>query len=113
LELEGEGNKSKFSSEGEGLAFARKTLFEAIGDQPANLQKEILHTLREMAKGTSNTILFPIPSKLTDVLEDIFGGKKENGGYMDFRKLVAGLSDDKKKFLYDLLDEWVKKGDKK
>lgn len=101
LRQEGEGNRHKKEQEGEGDAYARQKLFAAIGKEPADLQKEILLTLREMAKGTSNTILFPIPSKLTDILEDVFG--KEKGSIFDPAKFIAGLSESQKKSLTDWL----------
>lgn len=79
-----EGEQRGIELIGEGDAYAKERLFKAIGKEPENLQKEILLTLREMAKGTSNTILFSIPSRVTDVLEEIFGGKGKN---MDIEKL--------------------------
>jgi regulator of protease activity HflC (stomatin/prohibitin superfamily) len=94
-----EAEKIRIIGQGEGIAKARKMLFKAIGDEPANIQKEILLTLREMAQGTSNTILFPIPSKLTDVLEEVFGSSSK-GAFdpIQFFKSPAG-----RKFAEELL----------
>jgi regulator of protease activity HflC (stomatin/prohibitin superfamily) len=80
---EGEGLKAKTILEGEGIAQARRDLYAAIGDDPENMKKETLLTLREMAHGTSNTILFPIPSKLTDALENIFGKPAAGSSFQD------------------------------
>lgn len=103
LTLEGEGTKQKFILEGEGKADARKKLYDAIGKEPADIQKEVLLTLREMAQGTSNTILFPIPSEITDVLSEIFG-KKSVAGKINFEKFLAELSDGQRQRLKKLLE---------
>lgn len=89
---EADGIKQKIIREGEGHADARKKLFEAIGKEPDGVQKEMLLTLREMAKGTSNTILFGIPSQITDAMGNIFGGK--DIGFDNIRKIFPGLTDD-------------------
>lgn len=106
--LEGEGSKEKIMREGEGKADARKKLYEAIGKEPENIQKEVLLTLREMAQGTSNTILFPIPSEITDVLSDIFGKGTAKG--LDLKKIMDSLSVDQKSLLLKWLSDEFKKG---
>lgn len=106
LALEGEGNKAKKEKEGEGDAYARQKLFEAIGNEPENIRKETLLTLREMAKGTSNTIFFP--TRVGEILEDVFGGKKF-AGPVDFGKFISELSDSNRSALAKILAE-VKKG---
>jgi regulator of protease activity HflC (stomatin/prohibitin superfamily) len=108
---EGEGNKEKISREGEAAAYARQKLFEAIGNEPENIQKETLLTLREMAKGTSNTILFGIPSQITDSFGNVFG--KRGVGPEELRKLFPGFTDEKiSDFLKELIDRLSKTGGK-
>jgi len=63
-----EATKKKTITETEGIAKARKELFEAIGKEPEDIQKEILLSLREMAQGPSNTILYQLPPELTEFL---------------------------------------------
>lgn len=87
-----EGEKKRLQLEGEGKAYARKKLYEAIGKETEDIQKEILLTLREMSQGTSNTILFGLPSRLTDSLEQILG--KAGVNFNDIRKLFPGLTDE-------------------
>jgi regulator of protease activity HflC (stomatin/prohibitin superfamily) len=90
-----EGEKKRLILEGEGFARARKELFKAIGDSPESMRKEVLYTLREMAKGTSNTILFGIPSEITDSLGNIFN---EGGDFLkNFKKFFSGLDQSKQK----------------
>lgn len=73
----GEGKKAARAAEGKGEAAARKAIFDAIeaaGEK--GLAKEALLSLREMAKGTSNTILFGLPPQLYEGLADAMGGKR-------------------------------------
>ncbi|PIP26199.1 MAG: hypothetical protein COS71_00175 [Candidatus Moranbacteria bacterium CG06_land_8_20_14_3_00_40_12] len=105
-----EGERKKRILEGEGFADARKLLYKAIGKEPESIQKEVLLTLREMAQGTSNTILFQIPSQITDTLGDVFG-KGDIAG--NFTKFFSGLSDKKKKEFFDWLEEKIVGGGRK
>ena len=92
MKAEAEGTREKRKLEGEGDAQARKFLFEAIKEQgDQGLQYETLLTLREMAKGTSNTILFPIPSELTDLFGNAFGGAGKDHAEKILRRIISGL----------------------
>jgi regulator of protease activity HflC (stomatin/prohibitin superfamily) len=105
LEGEGKGLKKKHALEGEGIASARESLYKAIGTNKENLLKEALLTMREMAQGTSNTILFPIPSGLSDMLSETLGKKGVITDAVDLNKIIAGLSDDQLKLAMKLLQE--------
>jgi regulator of protease activity HflC (stomatin/prohibitin superfamily) len=106
MEGEGKGLRERTILHGQGIAEARRLLYDAIGNEPENIQKEILHTLREMAQGTSNTILFPIPTKLTDALENIFG-KSGGGTAMD---VISGLSKANQEKILRIIDSMKSKG---
>lgn len=67
--LKGEGERSAIKSRGRAEAEVRKILFDAIGKDPDRLVLEQLLTLREMAKGTSNTIF--VPSEVASALAGI------------------------------------------
>lgn len=105
LEGEGKGLKKKHALEGEGIASARESLYNAIGTSKENLLKEALLTMREMAQGTSNTILFPIPSGFSDMLSETLGKKGGTASSIDLKKVIAGLSDDQLKLALRLLQE--------
>lgn len=105
LEGEGKGLKKKRALEGEGIAIARKLLYDAIGTEKENLLKEALLTMREMAQGTSNTILFPIPSGFSDMLSETLGKKGGTASSIDLKKVVADLSDGQLKLALRLLQE--------
>ncbi len=107
IELEGEGKglKKKHTLAGEGIASARESLYNAIGTSKENLLKEALLTMREMAQGTSNTILFPIPSGLSDMLSETLGKGGSVAGNIDLKKIIDGLSEDQLKLAMKLLQE--------
>ncbi len=96
-----EGKRDGIILEEQGIAQARRILFDAIGIKPEDMQKEILLTLRKMAEGTSNTILFPMPGEIASTLEKIFG--KSGGGKVDFKKFVSDLSTGERKTLGKIL----------
>lgn len=52
-------------------ADARRRMVEAIKENP---DLELLDALKEMAKGTSNTILFQLPNEIQSKLSEIMGG---------------------------------------
>lgn len=105
MEGAGKGLKKKHALEGEGIASARESLYKAIGTNKENLLKEALLTMREMAQGTSNTILFPIPSGLSDMLSETLGKGGLAAGNIDLKKIIAGLSEDQIKLALKLLQE--------
>jgi regulator of protease activity HflC (stomatin/prohibitin superfamily) len=109
LTRQGEGNEAKKTAEGRGDANARKSLYEAIGSEPQNIQKEVLLTLREMAKGTSNTILFQIPSQITDTLSEIFGKSKGLGP----EQIMKDLSQEQLKNLLTWIEAKLREGGSK
>lgn len=94
-----QGEKQAVILNGEGVANARKKLFAAIGKDPIDMQKEVLLSLRDMAKGTANTI-FPIPTKLLDVFEGTFGSKASG---LDLASLLK--TDTGKKLIQILVNE--------
>ncbi len=70
---DGEGERDFTELQGEGRAKARKAIFDVI---EGNVDKEVLLTLREMAQGTSNTILFGLPPEIYETLARAMGGKR-------------------------------------
>jgi len=104
LMLIGEGNESRISSEGKGVAYARKKLYEAIGREPENIQKEILLTLREMAQGTANKIFFQIPSQITDTLGEMFGKKITSN---NIEEIFSSLPPNQRNMLLKKVIEWI------
>ncbi len=101
-----EGEREKRRLEGKGSADARSMLFDAIGNNPDRVRLELLLTLREMAQGTSNTILFPIPAEITSAISQMFGGRPE----LDIGQLLNGLSDVQKRALINLLTQASNQG---
>jgi regulator of protease activity HflC (stomatin/prohibitin superfamily) len=81
-EHEGEGEKKYAKLKGDGEAEARKAIFGAI---EGNVDKEVLLTLRQMAQGTSNTILFGLPPEIYETLARAMGGKRPE----DLLKLLS------------------------
>lgn len=69
-----EGEKAATKLRGEGVADARRSLYDAIG---TDTLKEALFTLREMAQGPATTI-FPIPTNLLDALSGILNSPRPN-----------------------------------
>jgi regulator of protease activity HflC (stomatin/prohibitin superfamily) len=63
----------KIKKEGIASAEARKLMISEIKDNP---DLEYLRTLEQMAKGTSNTILYQIPKAFEDKVSAIMGGSK-------------------------------------
>lgn len=98
-----EGDKQATILSGEGIANARRKLFDAIGKEPEDMQKEFVLRLSEMAQGTANTI-FPIPTRLLDVFEGALGPKVTG---LDFEKFLR--TDLGKKFLQDIVDQISKR----
>ncbi len=59
--------------EGLGDAAARKAIGNAINNIDDGVIIETLHTLREMAQGTSNTILYGLPPQVANILKEKTG----------------------------------------
>jgi len=97
----GEGSSAVIRLEGQAKADARNMLFSAIGNNPDRVRLELLLTLREMAQGTSNTILFPIPAEITSALSQMFGTRPG----LDPSQLLNTLTDAQKKALINLLTQ--------
>lgn len=66
---QGRGEKERLRLEGEGQAEARKAIFKV--NKEMGMENEALLTLREMAKGTSNTIFFGMPEPLAALMNRI------------------------------------------
>jgi|GEM_PF-6449828 len=81
----------RLEEEGTGVANARKAMIEVIKENP---DLELMLSLREMAKGTSNTILYQLPHGFEERLGNILGGKSPK----DF---LAKLSQDDWKIILD------------
>jgi hypothetical protein len=63
--------KNRLKEEGEGRAYARQKMIEAIKDHP---DLEFLAAMKEMAQGTSNTILYQIPAAFESRVKNMLGG---------------------------------------
>jgi regulator of protease activity HflC (stomatin/prohibitin superfamily) len=63
------GEKERRKLEGEGDALARKAIYAVIHEIDEGIVMETLHTLREMAQGTSNTILYGLPPQVVDIIK--------------------------------------------
>ncbi len=85
-----------------GLAKAetKKALIEAVGSSKDGLLVEALSALREMAQGTSNTIFYELPADISGLFHNVLGGKSPEA-------LVAGLSDDNKKKVWEFLKHYL------
>lgn len=70
---EGDALAYNIEREGEALSKARKLMIAEIKDNP---DLEYLRTLEQMAKGTSNTILYQIPKSFEEKVSTIMGGSK-------------------------------------
>jgi len=64
-------NKTCLKNEGDGKAYAREKMIEAIKDYP---DLELLDALKGMAQGTSNTILYQLPAAFENRMKNILGG---------------------------------------
>ncbi len=71
--LDAVANADFIEKEGKAKAEARKNMIAEIKDNP---DLEYLRTLEQMAKGTSNTILYQIPKKFEEKIGQILGGGK-------------------------------------
>ncbi|MCK4554700.1 SPFH domain-containing protein [Candidatus Parcubacteria bacterium] len=69
---EAEGERDKLTEVGKGSADAREMMINVIKEQP---DLEVLLSLREMAQGTSNTILYQLPSAFEDRIKNMLGGQ--------------------------------------
>lgn len=69
-EISALAEKRKRTLEGQGDAAARREMIEVIKDHK---DLEFLYALREMAQGTSNTILYQIPGAFENRFKDILG----------------------------------------
>jgi regulator of protease activity HflC (stomatin/prohibitin superfamily) len=87
-----QAEKQKKILEGEGDASARRSMVEVIKDHP---DLEVMYMLKEMAQGTSNTILYQMPQAFENRVRDILGGNTP----AEFLKF---LSDDEKKTLAEV-----------
>ena len=71
--LQGEVDAEVIRKKGLATAKAREEMIKVIKD---NKDLEALNALIEMAKGTSNTILYGLPAGLSDKMSSILGGNK-------------------------------------
>ena len=69
--LNADAEQYKKEKEGKGEAVARQAMIKVIKENP---DLEMLRALEEMAKGTSNTILYQIPAAFEKKISDIMGG---------------------------------------
>jgi len=76
--------KKELMLEGEGKAYARRKMIDAIKQHP---DLEFLFALREMAQGTSNTILYQIPAAFESRIKNILGGN-------DPKDFLKGLTEE-------------------
>jgi hypothetical protein len=81
LMAEAEGYKKRV--EGAGAADARKAMIDVIKDHP---DLEFLYDLREMAQGSSNTILYQIPGAFENRINSILGDNTKIG---DLLKMLS------------------------
>ena len=73
IKIEGAARANVIGLEGTAKAKARAEMVAAIKD---NVDLEVLRALEEMAKGTSNTILYQIPNAFQDRISNILGNNK-------------------------------------
>lgn len=67
-------DKERDILDGDAKAANRKKIYEAIqGSGAESTQLEVLYTLREMAQGTSNTILYGLPPNVANLLKEKTG----------------------------------------
>lgn len=66
------GTRDQTIEEGKGSAKAREMMIDVIKQDP---DLEVLLSLREMAQGTSNTILYQLPSAFEDRIRNMLGGQ--------------------------------------
>ncbi|MDD2753167.1 MAG: SPFH domain-containing protein [Candidatus Portnoybacteria bacterium] len=100
---EAEGEKAFAIAQKQAEAEGRKLVFASIGDEMA---KEALFTLREMAKGTSNTILFGLPPELYETVK-----AATRGADIDVDHLLKVLTKEQKKKIVEAIANLGKKGD--
>lgn len=67
--IRAKGEKKRLALEGKGKAKARKAIYAVIDAIDDGITMETLHTLKEMAQGTSNTILYGLPPQVANVLK--------------------------------------------
>lgn len=90
IELEADAERYRLKEEGKGNAKAREKMIKAIKSNP---DLEVLQALKEMAQGTSNTILYQIPAPFASRMQDLLGG---NNPAEMLRNMTEG---DKREFL--------------
>lgn len=90
--LQGAADAEIIESKGLALAKAREEMIKVIKD---NKDLEALNALIEMAKGTSNTILYGLPSGLSDKMSGILGGNKPEDilGFLKDPAIISVLKD--------------------
>ncbi len=77
---------------GEANAEARKLMIAQIKDNP---ELEYLRALEEMAKGTSNTVVYEFPKVFSEKLSSVLGGSKSEdfSGLLKDPKVVAAIKE--------------------
>jgi len=70
--LNADAERYRREQEGIGSANARNSMLAVVKEAGSNL--EALFTLREMAQGSSNTMMYQIPEGLTKTLSTVLGG---------------------------------------
>jgi len=89
----------KRTEEGKGDAAGRSAMVKVIKEYP---DLEVLLTLREMAQGTSNTILYQVPAAFENRVRDMLGGNSPG-------EVFRTLSKDNQKLVQEVIAETIKK----
>lgn len=100
--LDTDANRYTLEEEGAGAATARKKMIEVIQGAP---ELEVLYTLKEMAQGTSNTILFQIPAAFESKIKDMLGGN-------DFGSMFKLLKPEQQKEIKNIIEGAIKSAEK-
>ena len=93
-----DGERYKRREEGFGSAEAREAMIKVIQVYP---DLEVLLTLREMAQGTSNTILYQIPTAIESKVRDLLGGNS-------LGEITRLLNPEDQKFVRQIMDDTLK-----
>lgn len=90
---EAKGVREATREKGRGTADARKMLLDAIGDPDMSLRWQTLDTLKEMAQGTSNTMML-MPLQIMDALNNVSRRFGVENAFETVKKLFPELTDE-------------------
>lgn len=91
------GERKKREEEGKGDAEARKAMIMVIKKEK---DLEVLQALKEIAQGTSNTILYQLPRVLESKVSDLLGDNSPG-------EITKVMSNKNKKWIHDLIEKSI------